>query len=135
MPAPSTAPCSLRIALILVGVALLIWLTFENHSELLVLIFAAICSVLFTLKLILWVGLDRFSVYAWVIGGGLSGLAVPLLAALFMFLKNGLHSHIAPDFTLAQVVSVLQRAPFFVIGGSLLGLGIGLLRDFRKDSP
>jgi hypothetical protein len=135
MLAPSPAPHSLRIALILVGVALLIWLTFENHSVLLVLIFAAICSVLFTLQLILWVGLDRFSVYVWVIVGGLSGLAVPLLAVLFMLLKNGLHSHIAPDFTLAQVVSVLQRAPFFVMGGSLLGLGIGLLCDFRKDSP
>lgn len=135
MPAPSPALRSLRSALVLVGVALLVWLTLENHSELLVLFFAAICSVLFTLQLILRVGLDRFSMYVWVIVGGLSGLVVPLLAVLFMLLKNGLHSHIAPDFTLAQLVSVLQRAPFFMLGGSLIGLGIGLLRDFRKGSP
>lgn len=134
MPSHPATPRLLRIAFILVGIAIFIWLSFENRSMLLVLIFSSLSSVLIAILLIHRVGIDRLSLYLWVMAGGVCGLAAPLLAVLLMLLKNGLHSHLAPDFSLAQVISVLQRAPFFVLGGMLVGLGMGLLRDYRRGA-
>jgi hypothetical protein len=135
MPTHSSLSRNLRLVFILAGVSIIVWLTIENHSELLVLVFATIFSTLFAVQIVHRAGFARISIYLWVVIGGLTGLAIPLMVILLMLLKNGLHSNLVPDFTLAQVVSLLQRAPYFLAGGLLIGLGMGLLRDFRRGPP
>jgi hypothetical protein len=48
-----------------------------------------------------------------------------------MVFKSGLHGHPSPDFTPAQAAAVLARAPYFALGGFLLGIAAGIFRKIE----
>ena len=128
-------------------VSWLIWLSTEDLSIRWVLLFAATICVLFVMRLLKSLSdrgvvnpkenaqnedqnySERFLFYPLV--GFLTGLAVTPVAIFLMALKSGLHGHIAPEFTSAQVFTVLQRTPIWVIGGLMVGVGVGMLRWSR----
>lgn len=115
----------LRYAFFLVGASVLLWLSTENRDVPLALLLGAVCSLLVGVRIAIRMGSSRFSPITLAGTGGLVGLLTPALAVMLMTLKIGLHSHPAPDFTLFQVIEVLERTPFFVVGGLLAGLGMG----------
>lgn len=113
----------MRIAAILLGIAILVWLSIEDSDERRALLLAGLLSLL--ISVIVWARIrGRLKIYWFPIFGALCGLLVPVLAVLLMALKTGLHGHIVPDFTLAQVSAVLQLTPIWVAAGALIGLGI-----------
>ncbi len=124
----------LRSAFFLVGASVLLWLSSENQDARLALLFGALLSILLALRVTVRADLTCLSPLITAGIGGLVGLSTPLLAALLMLLKIGLHSHPTPDFSLSQVIDVLERAPFFLAGGLLLGLGIGWFWRTRDSS-
>lgn len=115
----------LRIAFILLGAFILLWLSTENRDVRLTLSLGVVFCLLVGLRAAIRMGVSRISPLALAGIGGLIGLFTPLLAVILMILKIGLHSHQTPDFTLFQVIEVLARAPFFMLGGFLAGLGVG----------
>jgi hypothetical protein len=124
------------------GAILLFWLPVEDLDERWVILLAAAVCLLAGLRFFLALqarvlygaeGLPgrsgevyRFSIYPFT--GALAGLAVSPVAVLLMVFKSGLHSHPSLDFTPAQVMAVLGRAPYFALGGFLLGIVAGILR-------
>lgn len=124
----------LRSAFFLVGVSVLLWLSSENQDTRLVLLFGVLLSILLALRVMVRADLSRLAPLITAGIGGFVGLSTPLLAALLMLLKIGLHSHPTPDFSLSQVIEVLWRIPFFLAGGLLLGLGIGWFWRTRDSS-
>lgn len=143
-----TSPVWFRVVALVVAVAWLLWLPIEDNSERWVLFFAVLISVLIAARWCIYYsarrsksqneyGLNeksfpgkRFLIY--LIVGVLTGLTVTPVAVLLMALKSGLHGHVTPEFTSAQVFIVLQRTPIWIIGGLLAGVGVGLLRWTRK---
>lgn len=61
-----------------------------------------------------------------VIGGGLSGLLLPLAALLLVLVKAGLHGHGFLDFSFYQLGWLLVRTPLWVGLGCLVGGLTGL---------
>jgi hypothetical protein len=124
----------LRILAISLGIALLLWLPIEDTSERWVLGFGICISGLAAARLLN----SRFVppnpvwwIYA--LAGLLSGLAVTPIALLLMAFKGGVHGHGRPDFTPGQVTIVLQLSPVWVAAGVLIGLGVALWVQARKD--
>lgn len=119
-----------RFRLILLGSGALafLWLSIEDPSPAL----AALHSLLLALPATLgWLwrrfAQARLSAAGWLTlwagGGGLGGLAAALLLALLMLLRNGLHAHLFPDFPFSMIAETATLAPFWGLGGALLGLG------------
>ncbi len=65
--------------------------------------------------------------------GALAGLAVAPGAVFLMVFKSGLHGHGFPDFTAAQLATVLQLTPILGLAGGAGGAGIGFWR--RRGCP
>lgn len=124
-----------RRAAFFLGVALLIWLPMENSSILWPLLFALAGSILGVVRALPpppRTGGWRWLLYA--LAGMLAGLAVTPLAIFIMAFKSGLHGHGAPDFSPGQVISVINRTPWWVISGTLTGAGCGLMRKIKDSS-
>jgi len=120
--APPRSPRGLRIAWILLGAAVLVWLSFEDQSVRPVLFFAALICGLAAYSLALrWRLTTRPRSYALPILGAAAGLAVVPAALFLMVLKSGLHSHLTPDFTPDQIAWVVTRAPAWGMAGLLAG--------------
>lgn len=118
----------LRMVAILLGVVLLIWLPVEDMGETWVLLLAVSLCLWGAARV--WVSITgRQGIRAWhfVLIGAVAGLAVPVVGVALMVFKGGLHSHQAPDFTVAQMAGLLLRTPFWGVGGFLIGLGLGIL--------
>lgn len=114
------------------GIATLFWLPVEDLNERRVLFFAAtICALVAARYLIVAPLTTRLVLWYYIFVGTLAGLVVSPVAVLLMAFKSGLHGHATPDFTPAQVVAVLWRAPVWGGSGFLLGLSAGLWRKFR----
>ncbi|MBL6965564.1 MAG: hypothetical protein ISR60_03320, partial [Anaerolineales bacterium] len=118
------SPLWLRNAAIGVGVVILFWLPIEdtqiNTVTFLALLIAAFGAARATYKRRaskLHAGLRA------VLIGLLAGASATPIALLLIALKTGIHSHGAPDFTLTQINSLIQRTPYFTIGGLLIALG------------
>lgn len=124
----------LRFAFLLLGALVLLWLSTESRDVRLTLLFGSVFSLLAGLRIAFRLGLSRFSPIVLAGIGSLVGLLAPVLAALLMILKIGLHSHPTPDFTLSQVMGVLGRAPYFIVGGLLVGWSIGWFWSLRRSS-
>lgn len=58
-------------------------------------------------------------------GGAYVGLAAAAGGLALMAVKTGLHAH-GPEFTPAEIVWVIQRAPWWGGAGCLAGFGLGL---------
>ncbi|MBE9524803.1 MAG: hypothetical protein IMY76_06865 [Chloroflexi bacterium] len=122
-------PIGLRFLTFLIGLAFLFWLSFEDDQIWLPTMMASVASLLWafrisysrtihTLKDIVW--------QTWI--GIIAALAVTPLAVILIFFKSGLHNHVAPDFTPAQILFLLQRTPHWAGVGLLIGLGSSIGR-------
>jgi uncharacterized paraquat-inducible protein A len=123
----------MRISALLLGIAILIWLSFEDSDIRILLAFSsAVC---------LWTGIRLLysgssgrtgSLIFLVMIGFVVGFAVVPVAVTLMAIKSGLHAHSTAEYTGKQVQDVLVLAPVLSISGLLLGLGAGLLRIAQR---
>lgn len=71
----------------------------------------------------------------WLLSGGMGagiGLTTPLLALGLMAVKTGLHGH-GPEMSPAELRWLWTQTPWWVVAGSLAGIGICLLaQGWRK---
>ena len=128
----TSIPLCLRLAGLVIGASIFIWVPFEDLSiQWVLLLSVAICGW-FAIRILLnhstrnWLTVVRHSLV-----GGLAGLAVAPLAFLLIILKNGLHAHHVPDFTVDQIQALFSLVPYLSISGLLLGFGYGLWRVAR----
>lgn len=56
------------------------------------------------------------------------GIMVPILAVFLMIFKNGIHSHITPDFTYENILQALYSFPIWIAAGTLISLGVYLVK-------
>ncbi|MBT3389748.1 MAG: hypothetical protein HN413_04995 [Chloroflexi bacterium] len=121
---PARSPLWLRFAAIGAGIVTLFWLPIEdtqiNIVTLLALFIAAFgaAHTAYKRRAPKFHGVPRAALI-----GLLAGASATLIALLLIALKTGLHSHGAPDFTLTQITTLIQRTPYFAIGGLLVALG------------
>ena len=119
----------LRISGLFLGIVVLVWLPFEESSELGVLVIAGLICTWFGIWLLSKTGPHvKHMLWRNVIVWGGMGLLLAPLAIFLMAIKTGIHGHGTPDFTADQMQAFVSRIPFFVLGGILLGTGLGLLR-------
>ncbi len=130
MPANLRAHRILRLGGILLGVVALLWLSFEGRDERQAILLAALLSTLGAIATGLRFG-GRLRGYWLVILGAVFGFLVPLLAVLLMVIKTGLHGHGVPDFTLAQITTVLRLIPVWSGVGILVGGAAALFEHIR----
>jgi cell division protein FtsX len=131
MPSPVLSQRTLRIAAIVLGVSILIWLSLESRDVREALLLAGILSLLGAAAI--WNRLPKTIRGYWLpMFGAVFGLLVPVLAALLMVLKTGMHAHSVPDFTLGQIFSVLQLIPVWVAVGAVLGLAAAWWHATRR---
>ena len=123
----------LRLAAIMLGVGILAWLPFEESHENWVVFFAVAIAVLSAAAALLrWAGPGPRLWLIYPLITGAAGALVTPLALLLMAVKSGIHGHSAPDYTPAQVSSVLLRTPLWLVSGLLIGLGMAVLRRWRS---
>ena len=120
------------------GAAILIWLSMEDNSAIPVAVLATGASVLFTtLQTLRWLEKypirGRYTLPAATLFGASSGAGSALATAFLMLLKTGLHSHVAPDYTFAQMLGMLERAPLWALAGALLAIGVALVLHTRVE--
>jgi hypothetical protein len=128
----------MELIAIALGVALLLWLPFEDSGIDVVLAFSTLICGWCALRFLLSIPPGRENwLRRYVFAGALAGLAVSPLAFLLMALKTGLHGHPSPDFTVGQLREVLASTPLWLLAGLLLGFGSGLWRATRRaeDGP
>jgi hypothetical protein len=121
-----------RIAWAVAGVIWLLWIGYEDREQSAVTAVAALVAGAFGLSgFARWVGPDEITRRTWLVRTALAGTAagasVGPLAALFMILKLGLHTHVVPHFDVADLMTVLGRTPVWTAIGLLAGLAGGLL--------
>jgi hypothetical protein len=125
-----------RIAWILLGVAMLAWLSFEDQSVRWVLFFAALVCGLAAYSLALrWRLTAGRRAYYLPLLGAAAGLAVILVALFLMALKSGLHGHMSPDFSPDQIVWVVSRTLNWGIAGLLAGCAAFMCPVIRAKRP
>jgi hypothetical protein len=128
----TSTPLWLRTAGLVIGASIFIWVPFEDLSLQWVLLLAAAICGWFAIRILLnhstrnWLTVVRHSLV-----GGLAGLLVAPVAFLLIILKNGLHAHQSPDFTVDQIQALLNLVPYLSISGLLISLGCGLWRVAR----
>lgn len=117
------AQSRLRLVFGLVLLAVLVWLPFEDTQLKWSFLLAAAISVVLA---VYWQSRMSFSPVMMPVLGALLGAAAPLVAAILLLVKIGLHGHPSPDFTWNDFLSVLRSAPAWIFGGMLLGMGAAL---------
>jgi hypothetical protein len=124
----------LRLAALLLGVLLLLWLPVEDTDEVHVLVASAAVSAWLALRYLVSLPGPAKRLGRHILVGTLAGLAVTPLALFLMAFKTGLHGHESPDFTAEQIYFVIYRTPIWGFAGLLLGLGSGMLHLAAPDS-
>ena len=124
----------LRLTGLLLGLTILIWLSIEEQSELFVLVGSgAICAWIASCLLLTPPQSNRQLITRHGLVGIGAGLLLAPLAILLMAVKSGIHGHGTPDFSIAQIQSVLLRSPYFILSGFLIALGIGIWRLVKRS--
>lgn len=123
-------PIRLRLAFILLGIFILLWLPVEESSlALVVLLSCCACGL----------GLLVFAVqqpaasgasqrWRYLLAGLLAGAGVSVLALALVAVKTGVHGHGIPDYSPAQVSLLLRLAPLWMG----LGLVAGAFLAWRR---
>lgn len=131
-----TSRRSLRFAWILLGLALLVWLSLEDQNPRAVLFFSLLVCSLASFSLAWhWHLADRPRPYRVILLGIAAGLAVVPVGLFLMALKTGLHSHPKPDFTPDQITWIVSRLPFWGLVGLLGGCSAFLWLLSRERRP
>ncbi len=127
-------PVWLRLAALIISIAVILWLPIEDVNVRYVLILSIAIDTWWATRFIVKLSPDqpRFTVHH-IIVGMLAGFAVSPLALFLMVFKSGLHGHGSPDFDLRQMREVMTRAPIWVVAGTLLGLGSAIARLARRE--
>ena len=105
---------------VLLGVMILLWLSFEDRDERRAVFLAVLLSTLGAVATRMRFS-KRIYGYWYLLLGVVFGFLVPMLAVLLMVVKTGLHGHSVPDFTLAQISAVLRLIPVWSVVGLLVG--------------
>ena len=127
-PGIKPAPIWMRLASLLLGGAILLWLPLEDRGSQYAIITGIAAAGLVGIRLFRRVRGARSSLLRYAIITGLvGGVLVSVFSAGLMVIKNGIHGHGVPDYSLAQVLDVLYMTPIWMVGGVLVGLGGGLL--------
>jgi hypothetical protein len=123
-----------RVTGLFLGLGILIWLTIEEQSELFVVAASgAVCAWIASRLLLTLPHSDRQLILRHGLVGLGTGLLVAPIAILLMAIKSGIHSHNIPEFSVAQMQSVLLRIPYFIVSGFLIALGFGLWRLVKRS--
>ena len=123
---------SLRLAGILLGMAILLWIPFEDSGTIWVRLFSLLVCMLAAITIGSKISLAKRRLwYAWPAVGLVAGLLVTPTAILLMALKSGIHGHGSPDFTPAQVSAVLSSWPIWAMSGLLAGLAASIWQRVR----
>ena len=120
MPTNLPARRRMRLGAILLGVMILLWLSFEDRDERRAVFLAVLLSTLGAVATRMRFS-KRIYGYWYLLLGVVFGFLVPMLAVLLMVVKTGLHGHSVPDFTLAQISAVLRLIPVWSVVGLLVG--------------
>ena len=125
-----------RGALLLTGLAILLWSGLEDSDAAAVTALGGLSAISLTLLLMARLSAGRrVKSGHTALAGALAGALASLCAAALMLFKNLRHAHIFPDYPAEMLLAVLERLPIWTIAGSLAGLGIGLLlAPRRRDS-
>ena len=117
-----------RGALLLIGVATLLWSGLEDSDSRAVTILGTLASLLIASRLVTRLAAGRLlnSIDITLAGALAGGLASLCTVALMLF-KNLRHAHIFPDYPADMLLAILERLPLWTVAGGLAGLGIGLL--------
>jgi hypothetical protein len=123
---------------LLYGVTVFLWIPIEDFQTLPVVIFGTLLALL---VLSGWV-LNKFGgktiptrylpIAAGLIGA-VAGLSSAIASVGLMFFKTSVHAHPFPDYPLALMLAMLERAPMWTLAGALLGLGAALLWLALRD--
>jgi hypothetical protein len=113
---------------ILLSIAILLWLPFEDNSESQALIFAVALSTLLTTRYLPQNNSNStVRVFRHLAIGGLAGAAVTPIALLLMVFKTGIHGHGISDYSTEQIVHVVLITPVWIIVGIIAGLGSAIV--------
>jgi hypothetical protein len=121
-------PLWLRWAGIALGILFMVWLPIEDvHVNYVVGLSCGICAW-FVVRYfaVRWDDLSRWLMMLW---GGAAGLGVPLVAVGLMVFKAGIHAHGFLDFANAQILEVLQSAPWWIVLGIIVSSFASLLSE------
>jgi len=121
------------------GAAILIWLSMEDNNAIPVAVLATGASLLLTTaQTMRWLQTypiqRRYRLPGALLFGAAAGAGAAITTAILMLLKTGLHSHVAPDYTFAQMLGMVERAPLWALAGALVALGVALVLDSQPPS-
>jgi hypothetical protein len=123
---------SLRIMAILLGAGFFLWIPFEDNSTFWLRLFSMLSCCLgaiYACSKITPEKRRRWATYPSV--GLLAGLLVIPITIILMAFKSSLHGHGSPEFTPAQVSSVLSSWPVWAAAGLLAGLAAAIWQKAR----
>ncbi len=66
----------------------------------------------------------RQTMFAAALLGVATGVVAALATTLLMLIKDGMHSHLFPDYPFGMIVDTLTRAPIWALAGLLGGIGL-----------
>ena len=125
----------LKLGGVILGIVILIWLPIEESNKIFVLILSGLVCAWAGIWLIQGNHITKLrTIIKYILVGGGAGLMMGLVAILLMAIKTGIHGHGTPDYTPEQIIEILLRTPFFVLGGVLIGVGGSLLRIVQWDT-
>ena len=121
-----------RVAWGFTGLSWLFWLSLEDQGLAAVLgVSLLIAAASGITMLSRWLGSTAQSTTSTLTRFGLtglaSGLAVGPVASVLIAVKVGLHAHPVADYSVEDVIEVLNRFPVWAVAGLLSGLAAGLL--------
>ena len=117
---------------ILLGLAILLWVPFEDSGTIWVRLFGVLVCILAALTASARIPASmRQRWFTWPLVGLIAGLLVTPAAFLLMAFKSGMHGHGNPEFTPVQVSAVLNTWPIWALAGLLAGLAAATWQRVR----
>ena len=126
----------MRFIAIILGIALLFWLPFEDTTETTAILYAiSISTWLAVTRLERVANVSQSSLRAIIMAGILAGTAITPLTLFLMAFKTGLHAHAAPDYSNTQIMAIIRRTPIWIISGFFISIGLGFWLNGRQTRP
>jgi hypothetical protein len=127
-----------RFAWGIAGVFWFLWLAYEDQGQSAVLLVSMLITIASGVTLLgRWLGVEEMSRKSVLIRSAMTGLgsggAVGPFAAILITVKVALHAHPQADFTIEDVIQVLERIPIWAGAGLLVGLAGGLMFGFAYN--